>query len=212
MKPIFLSLVLLVALGVNAQTRKGLYGSLSVGYAHYDTYWYYYRYNAAPYHDNYDHHSTSRYIISLGLEQKDLFSAGPLQFDVGGDLLIGPYSTLQDVSKGGYTVGLQGAFTAAWPLAGESITPHIGIGPHIAMLHMKAGDGAPYADPWNEFIFIGALTAGVDFKAGGFIVTPAFHVGLGGASTSTWQPNEDGVDMNGGPGMIGVSLTLAKRF
>lgn len=225
MKHILCGLLLFCSLLTHAQSRQGLYGGLSVGYAHYETYWYYYRSSANPYHDNYTHHSTNRYLITLGLEKKDLFNAGPLQFDVGGDLLIGPYSTAKGVSlpgeekisTGGYSLGLQGAFTVAWPLAGEAITPHIGVGPHIAMLHNKGttkGDFAPanYSDPWNEFIFIGELTAGVDFKAGGFIVTPAVHVGLGGASTSDWKPNEDGVDMNGGPGMIGFSLKLAKRF
>lgn len=225
MKHIFTGLLLLCSLFAGAQSRQGLYGSLSVGYAHYNSYWYYYRSNAAPYHDNYTHHSTNRYLIRLGLEKKGLFSAGPLQFDLGGDLMIGPYSTAkgvslpgeEQISSGGYSVGLEGAFTVAWPLAGEAITPHIGVGPQIAMLHNKGttkGNFAPanYSDPWNEFMFIGMLTAGVDFKAGSFIVTPALQIGLGGASTSDWKPNEDGVDMDGMPGMIGFSLTLAKRF
>ncbi|HEY0273630.1 MAG TPA: hypothetical protein VGC22_10625 [Chitinophaga sp.] len=228
MKHILCCLLCLLPAFLLGQSRQGLYGGISAGLSHYNTYWYYYRYDGNPAHDNYPSHSTTRPVLGLSLEKKGLVEAGPVQFDLGGDLLLGVGGKTkgewlpgeETVSKSGWTLGLQGNFSAAFPLAGGAITPVIGLGPQIMMLHNNgkpSGDFASrsyynYADGWNEFTFLLQATAGVDFKISSVVITPQLHVGVVGFSSSDWEPNEDGVDMNSIPGMFGFSIKVAKRF
>lgn len=234
MKNITLLTILVLPIFVNAQTnRNGFYAGLTAGYLHYNTSWYYYRFDGRPQHYNYPIHAGNRFVAGLNLEKKGVLHAGDIYFDAGGELLFGPGGKSKGewlpgedvISSGGFTLGLNGIFKAAYPLAGNMgspihITPVAGLGPQVLMLHNNGKNTGAFAsaqyynytDGWNEYLFVLQAAAGVDVQLSSFTLTPEIHVGVAGFSSTSWQPNEDGVEMERAPHTLMFAVRLTKKF
>jgi hypothetical protein len=224
--------IVLLPMALHAQeTTKGLYGGLSAGYLSFNTYWYYYRFDSNPARYNYPHHSTGRFVIGLNLDKKSVLQAGSFRFDIDGELMVGPGGKTkgkwlpgdEQVSGGGWTLGLGGLFKAAYPFTpgkGRGITAALGLGPQFVILHNNGKNPGrlasrsyyDYTSGWNEFIILLQATAGVDLQFGSFVLTPELRFGITGFSSTDWEPNEDGVEMDSSPHMLGFRIKIAKKL
>jgi len=233
MKPIFFFLLLLFPFVLQAQTdnRGGWYAGIGFARMHYKTSWYYYRYDGIPWHDNYPIHSINSNMITLSIEKKSLFKAGPLHFDLSGDLLLGISGKAKGewlpdddvISGGGKAAGINVLLKAVYPLPVSGkvrIAPFVGLGPQFTFLHNNGKDAGEfgslpylsYTDGWNEYVLLFNGAAGVNFEFSSITITPAFHFGLVGTSFTDWGPNEDGVQMESMPVNTGVSVKVGFRL
>lgn len=225
-------LFLFPVMALAQNSRKGLYAGIGIGRFQYKTYWYYYRYDGNPRHDNYPQHSINKTVITLSLEKRSLLQAGSIHFDAGGELLLGIGGKAKGdwlpneevISGGGIAAGVNGFFRAAYPLAAGhnlSISPFIGLGPQFVFLHNNGKNVGEqfasntyyhYTDGWNEYVLLLNGSVGINFEFPGFSLTPELRFGIVGYSSSNWKPNEDGVDMDGLPGFLGFSIKISKKL
>jgi len=207
--------------------REGRYGGIALGYFHYSTHWYYYNGSGA-YRDNYAAHSLNRTVVSLSLEHRAFRKIDHFDFDLGGELLLGPFGNAKasylsgnnTISSGGWAAGLNFYGRAVYRPSNQEnhIYPFAGIGPQYMYLHNSgkgsgtAGQTYGYADGWNEGILLFALSLGVEMQLEGYTLTPELRLGLFGWNSSSWTPHGKDVGMNGGPGFFALGIRLSKPF
>jgi len=210
-------------------SREGTYGGISLGYFHYSTHWYYHDGSGgSSYYDNYAAHNLNRAVISLSLQKKAVRQMEHFDFDLGGELLLGPFGNAKAtylpgdnvISSGGWAAGLNFYGRAVYKPSGTDnrIYPFAGIGPHYMFLHNNGktvGTAATeygYSDGWNEGVLLVGLSLGVEMQMQSYTLTPELRLGLFGWNSSSWTPHGRDVSMNGGPGFIAFSLHLSKKL
>jgi len=210
-------------------TRAGTYGGISLGYFHYSTHWYYHDGSgSSAYYDNYAAHNLNRTVVSLHLEKKAFRRTEHFDFDLGGELLLGPFGKTKapylpgdnTISSGGWAAGLNFYGRAVYRPAGNEnrFFPFAGIGPHYMFLHNNgraegvAATEYGYTDSWNEGVVLADLSLGIEMELEGCTLTPQLSLGLFGWSSSGWMPHGRDVTMDGSPGFVAFSLHLSKKI
>lgn len=201
----WLLLLLLPTLGLAQTERKGVYGSVSVGYGSYTLDLYEYHNGGSIYADQ----DFSGIAVALGVEKKSAWHVNKFVFDVGGELTGGfgiktkvkATGNLTGESKGGYALGVSGLFKAGYLLSKKegAVTPVIGAGPYF--LYVRSGQ-----DGNSNYIYGLQGFVGVDFRLPGFVLTPQMRFGL-----ASWGSSDE-MDQNGQPSMFEVGLKIAKKF
>lgn len=231
---IYILLLLLLAGTAHAQTNetKGLYGGLGLSHAQYTTHWYYYRFDGRPNRYNYPVHRLNRTFLTGYIGKKGVFQWSALRADLTAEVLIGLGGKTigewlpeeETISSGGFTAGLGGTFTVAYPLPPSgniSITPSFGIGPQFLASYCNGkGLGDQFAgntyyfynEGWTEYLLMLTTTLGCTFAFGELEITPSLQFGLIGTSFTNWEPNEDGVEMETSPSMWGFGISVGKKF
>jgi len=210
--------------------REGLYGGLSIGYFHYQTFWYYHS-STSP-HDHNPVHSIKRAVLSIDLEKKAAWQINAFQLDLGGELLLGPAGKAKGtwlpnddvISSGGWSAGLNAFARIVYPLPSQTgdvrLSPFLSLGPQYMFLHNNGKGTGPYAsesgynyqDGWNEGVILLASSVGVDLSFHRFVLTPELRFGLFGWNSSSWEPHGSDVTMNGSPGFFAFSVRVSRQF
>jgi hypothetical protein len=213
-------------------SREGLYGGISLGWSHYRTSWYYYRSDGNPRHDNYPIHSINRLVLAFDLEKRSVWKTQNLHFDLGGELGIGLAGKAKGIwlpdddviSSGGWSAGLNAYVRAVYVPSGRTggihVYPFLSLGPQFTILYNNGKNTGSFAskpyygytDGWSEYLTMLVASIGADFQFDSFVLTPEFRFGLFGGAFTNWEPNEGGVDKDGGPSFTSFSLRLSKRF
>jgi len=227
---LFFSLLSLLSQAQKPSDREGLYEGLSLGYFHYQTYWYYHS-SSSP-HDHNPVHNINRAVLSIDLEKKGAWQINTFQFDLGGELLLGPTGKAKGIWLPGSDVISSGGWSAGLNVYGRAVYippsqtgairfyPFLSLGPHYMFLHNNGKGTGPYAsesgynykDGWNEGVGLLASSIGVDLSFDSFVLTPELRFGLFGWSSSSWEPQGSAVSMNGSPGFFAFSARVSKRF
>lgn len=202
---------------------------VGLGSFQYFTHWYYYRFDAQPQRYNYPQHKLNRAMLIFTGEKSNLWRGGNFKFDGVGEVGIafagktkGTWLPNDEViSKGGLGIQLGGYVRAGYPVtADRSIVPFVSLGPQVAAMYNN-GKGLgefssrqyySYGDGWTEFMIMLAGSVGCTFDVSGFTLVPEFRFGVTGFSFTNWEPNEEGVQMDGSPGMIGFSVKVCKTL
>ena len=225
-----LSLLSFLCRAQKAADREGVYAGLSLGYFHYQTNWYYHS-SSSP-HDRNPVHSIHRAVVSIDLEKKGAWQISAFQFDLGGELLLGPTGKAKGIwlpgddviSSGGWSAGLNAYGRAFYMPPSQTgavrLYPFLSLGPHYMFLHNNGKGTGPHAsesgynykDGWNEGVLLLASSIGVDLSFDRFVLTPELRFGLFGWNSSSWEPQGSDVSMNGGPGFFAFSVRVSRRF
>lgn len=215
--------------GSAGNQREGMYGGISLGYFHYNTHWYYHDGSGSSgYYDNYAAHNLNRTVVSVSLEKKAFRRIAHFDFDLGGELLLGPFGKTKapylsgdnTISSSGWAAGLNVYGRAVYRPSGQDnrFFPFAAIGPQYMFLHNNGrSDGAyaseyGYSDGWNEGVILMNLSLGVEIQLQGFTLAPQLSFGLFGWNSSSWTPHGRDVTSDGSPGFIAFSLHLSKKL
>ncbi|MDO6432758.1 hypothetical protein Q4E93_19280 [Flavitalea sp. BT771] len=230
---LFFPLLSFFARAQKSGDREGVYAGLSLGYFHYQTYWYYHS-SASP-HDHNPVHSINRAIVSISLEKKGAWQVSAFQFDLGGELLLGPTGKAKGawlpgddvISSGGWSAGLNAYGRAVYMPPSQTgavrFYPFVSLGPQYMFLHNNGKGTGPYAsesgynytDGWNEGVILFTSSIGVDLsfdKWDKWVLMPELRFGLFGWNSSSWEPRGSDVSMNGGPGFLAFSVRVSRRL
>lgn len=152
-------------------------------------------------------------------------------FDLGAELLFGPLGKTtgdwvpddETISSGGIAVGInaymKGAVVATITRH-LNLTPFLSLGPQFTMIHNNGKGTGPFAsrsfyrytEGWNEYVLLlnAALGVGIEFPK--FAITPEIRFGITGTSSTDWEPNAGGVDVEEAPRFWGVSVKVTKKL
>lgn len=204
--PFILFLLLFPVLTYAQVDRKGIYGSLGIGYGTYSLDLYEYAGGSNLYADQ----DFSGPILSLGIEKKSAWGKNRLVFDIGGELTAGlgikteykGSGNISDNSKSGYALGVKSLLKMAYlfPKNEGTIVPVVGLGPYFTYINSGVED----AD--GNYIYGLQASLGADFRIKRLVLTPEIHLGL-----ASWGASDE-MEQNGQPGMFEVKLKIARRF
>lgn len=152
-------------------------------------------------------------------------------FDLGGELLAGPFGKTtgdwlpedETISSGGIAAGINAYFRSAIVINTSknfSLAPFLSLGPQFTVVHNNGkGTGSfgsrpyyKYAEGWTEFILLLNASLGIGLEFPHFAVTPEIRLGVTGTSSTDWEPNGGGVDMDGAPGFWAVSIKITRKL
>lgn len=214
-----------------AQNESGTSIGIGLGTFSYYTNLYYYRFDNTPSRYNYPEHKLNRFMLIVSGEREGLWRAGQFRFDGGAEMLIGlggkstglwlPQE--ETISDGGFAFGLGGYIKAGYPVkAGSSeLFPFLSLGPQLTVINnngeglggnFASNDYYFYEEGWTEYIVLLAGSIGCSFPVSDFLITPEFRFGVVGGSFTNWEPNEEGVEMESSPGLLGFSIGVSKKF
>lgn len=230
-KIVFFLFFLTVSFLTKAQNDSGTSFGVGLGTFSYYTNLYYYRFDNNPSRYNYPEHKLNRFMLIVNGEREGLWRAGQFRFDGAAEVLIGlggkstglwlPQE--ETISKGGFAFGLGGYVKAGYPVKAGStrLFPFLGLGPQFTTIHnngkglgenFASNDYYFYGEGWTEFILLFAGSVGCSFSVADFEIIPEFRFGITGASFTNWEPNEEGVQMESSPGLLGFSVKVNKKF
>lgn len=230
-KIIFLLFLFSVSFFTYAQNDSGNSIGVGLGTFSYYTNLYYYRFDNTPARYNYPEHKLNRLMLIVNGEREGLWRAGQFRFDGAAEILIGLGGKStglwlpeeETISNGGFAFGLGGYIKAGYPVkAGNTnLFPFVGLGPQLSAIHNN-GEGLGenfasnnyyyYSEGWTEYIVLLAGSLGCSFLVADVEIIPEFRFGLIGASFTNWEPNEEGVEMESSPGLLGFSIKVNKKF
>lgn len=215
----------------NAQDDSGNSFGVGLGSFSYYTNLYYYRYDGRPSRYNYPEHKLNRFMLIVNGEREGLWRAGQFRFDGAAEILIGLAGKStglwlpeeETISSGGLALGFGGYVKAGYPVktTKAELFPFIGFGPQIAAIYnngkglgseFASNDYYHYDEGWMEYTVLLAGSLGCSFSISGYEIIPELRFGVIGASFTDWEPNEEGVEMESSPGMLGFSVKVNKKF
>lgn len=152
-------------------------------------------------------------------------------FDFGAELLLGPFGKTtgdwipddETISSGGIAAGINAYLKTAIVISTTknlSLAPFLSLGPQFTVIHNNGkGTGTfasrsyyHYTEGWTEYVLLLNSSLGIGIELPQFSITPEIRFGLTGTSSTNWEPNTGGVDMEDAPGFWGVSIKLTKKL